>query len=70
MLVGDINDLAIDVWCDEARLHWRQEEPNTLRVGYRDRPTEIWHAGTNRAYLAGDILAIQRTPGRASRRLS
>jgi predicted dehydrogenase len=61
--VGDINDLAIDVYCDEAGLHWRQEEPNTLRVGYRDRPTEIWHAGANRAYLAGDILAIQRTPG-------
>lgn len=61
--VGDINDLAIDVYCDEAGLHWRQEEPNTLRVGYRDKPTEIWHAGANRAYLAGDILAIQRTPG-------
>lgn len=61
--VGDINDLAISVYCDEAGLHWRQEEPNTLRVAYRDRPTEIWHAGANRAYLAGDILAIQRTPG-------
>ncbi|MEO7247999.1 MAG: Gfo/Idh/MocA family oxidoreductase [Novosphingobium sp.] len=60
--VGDINDLAIAVYCDEAGLHWRQEEPNTLRVGYRDKPTEIWHAGANRAYLAGDILAIQRTP--------
>ena len=32
-------------------------------VGYRDRPTEIWHAGANRAYLDDDILAIQRTPG-------
>lgn len=61
--VGDINDLAISVYCDEAGLHWRQEEPNTMRIGYRDRPTEIWHAGANRAYLAGDILAIQRTPG-------
>lgn len=61
--VGDINDLAIDVYCDEAGLHWRQEEPNTLRVAYRDKPTEIWHAGANRAYLAGDILSIQRTPG-------
>lgn len=63
VLVGDINDLAIDVYCDEAGLHWRQEEPNTMRIGYRDRPTEIWHAGANRAYLDGDILAIQRTPG-------
>lgn len=60
--VGDINDLAIDVYCDEAGLHWRQEEPNTLRIGYRDKPTEIWHAGANRAYLAPDIRAIQRTP--------
>jgi predicted dehydrogenase len=63
VLVGDINDLAIDVYCDDAGLHWRQEEPNTLRIGYRDRPTEIWHAGANRAYLDGEIMAIQRTPG-------
>ena len=63
VLVGDINDLAIDVWCDEAGLHWRQEEPNTLRIGYRDKPTEIWHAGANRAYLDSDVLGIQRTPG-------
>lgn len=61
--VGDINDLAIDVYCDEAGLHWRQEEPNTLRIGYRDKPTEIWHAGANRSYLSPEILAIQRTPG-------
>ena len=63
VLVGDINDLAVAVYCDEAGLHWRQEEPNTMRIGYRDRPTEIWHAGANRAYLAPEILAIQRTPG-------
>lgn len=61
--VGDINDLAIDVYCEEAGLHWRQEEPNTLRIAYRDKPTEIWHAGANRAYLSPEILAIQRTPG-------
>jgi predicted dehydrogenase len=60
--VGDINDLAISVYCEEAGLHWRQEEPNTMRIGYRDKPTEIWNAGANRAYLASDILAIQRTP--------
>ncbi len=63
VLVGDINDLAIDVYCDEAGLHWRQEEPNTMRIGYRDKPTEIWHAGANRAYYPADILALQRTPG-------
>ena len=36
-----------------------------MAISYRrrDKPTEIWHAGANRAYLSGDILAIQRTPG-------
>ena len=33
-----------------------------MRIGYRDKPTETWHAGANRAYLPSDILAIQRTP--------
>jgi len=59
---GNINELAISVYCDEAGLHWRQMEPNTLRVSRRDAPEEIWHAGGNRPYLAADIRAIQRTP--------
>jgi predicted dehydrogenase len=61
--VGDANDLAISVYCDEAGLHWRQEEPNSLTVGRRDKPTEIWGAGANRAYLSPGVLGIQRTPG-------
>jgi predicted dehydrogenase len=63
VLVGDANDLAISVYCDEAGLHWRQEEPNSLTVGRRDKPTEIWGAGANRAYLSPGVLGIQRTPG-------
>ncbi|HVZ99162.1 MAG TPA: Gfo/Idh/MocA family oxidoreductase [Caulobacterales bacterium] len=59
---GNINELAISVYCDEAGLHWRQMEPNTLRVSRRDAPEEIWHAGGNRPYLAAEIRAIQRTP--------
>jgi predicted dehydrogenase len=63
VLVGDANNLTISVYCDEAGLHWRQEEPNTLTVGRRDKPTEVWHAGGNRAYLSPGVLAVQRTPG-------
>jgi predicted dehydrogenase len=63
VMVGDANDLAISVYCDEAGLHWRQEQPNTLTIGRRDKPTEIWHAGANRAYLSADVQAVQRTPG-------
>ncbi len=63
VLVGDANDLAISVYCDEAGLHWRQEEPNSMTIGRRDKPTEIWQAGANRAYLSSGVLAVQRTPG-------
>ncbi len=63
VLVGDANDLAISVYCDEAGLHWRQEQPNSMTIGRRDKPTEVWHAGSNRAYLSGDVRAMQRTPG-------
>lgn len=61
--VGDMNDLAIAVYCEEAGLHWRQEEPNRLTIKRRDRPDEVYHAGANRAYVPGEITAIQRTPG-------
>jgi predicted dehydrogenase len=61
--VGDANDLAISVYCDEAGLHWRQEQPNSLTIGRRDKPTEIWGAGANRAYLSPAVLGVQRTPG-------
>lgn len=63
VLVGDANDLSISVYCDEAGLHWRQEEPNMLTIGRRDKPTEIWGAGANRAYLSPSVLGVQRTPG-------
>lgn len=61
--VGDMNDLAIVIYCDDAGIHWRQEQPNTMTVKRRDRPDEVWHGGSNRAYLSPEILAIQRTPG-------
>ena len=61
--VGDMNDLSIAIYCDEAGLHWRQETPNTLTVKRRDRPDEVWHAGADRAYLPAGLAALQRTPG-------
>lgn len=61
--VGDTNDLALAVYCENASLHWRQEQPNSLRIARRDRPEEIWHAGANRPYLDSAVRSIQRTPG-------
>jgi predicted dehydrogenase len=60
--VGDANALEISIYCEDAGLHWRQEQPNSLRVARRDRPVEIWSAGHNRPYLDSSVREIQRIP--------
>src|SRR5438309_107773 len=45
---GDLNDLTISIWCEEAGLHWKQEEPNALILKRQDKPAEILTTGTNR----------------------
>lgn len=59
---GDANGLAISVWCEEAGLHWDQENPNVLRVARRGGPEEIWTPGVDRAYLGGQAMRVTRTP--------
>jgi predicted dehydrogenase len=59
---GDANGLEISVWCEEAGLHWRQEQPNSLRVARRGTPEEIWTPGGDRAYLGSAALAATRLP--------
>jgi predicted dehydrogenase len=59
---GDINALTVSIYCEEAGVHWRQEEPNTLQVKHRDKPAEIWTAGTNRPYLSAEAIAATRLP--------
>jgi predicted dehydrogenase len=60
--VGDANSLEISIYCEEAGMHWRQEEPNSLRINRRDQPAEIWSAGQNRPYLDGNVRQVQRLP--------
>ena len=59
---GDANGLEISVWCEEAGLHWRQEQPNSLRVARRGRPEEIWTPGADRKYLGATAMASTRLP--------
>ena len=59
---GDANGLEISVWCEEAGLHWRQEQPNSLRVARRGRPEEIWTPGADRKYLGATAMAATRLP--------
>ena len=59
---GDANGLEISVWCEEAGLHWRQEQPNALRVARRGGPDEIWTPGGDRKYLGEAAMAVTRLP--------
>jgi predicted dehydrogenase len=59
---GDANGLEISVWCEDAGLHWRQEQPNSLRVARRGRPEEIWTPGVDRSYVDAAAMAVTRLP--------
>ncbi len=59
---GDINSLTVSIYCDEAGIHWRQEDPNTLHVRHRDKPAEVWTAGANRPYLSPEAIGATRLP--------
>jgi predicted dehydrogenase len=59
---GDLNALTISIYCEEAGLHWNQEEPNTLVLKRQGGPTEILTAGVNRPYLAAEAIGASRLP--------
>lgn len=59
---GDANGLEISVWCEEAGLHWRQEQPDQLHIARRSGPDEIWRAGADGAWLDPSALASVRLP--------
>lgn len=59
---GEANGLSISIWCEEAGLHWSQEQPNSLRVARRGRPEEIWSPGLDRKYLGEPAMAVTRLP--------
>ncbi|HEY1962171.1 MAG TPA: Gfo/Idh/MocA family oxidoreductase, partial [Rhizomicrobium sp.] len=59
---GDMNALTISIWCEEAGLHWRQEEPNTLVLKRQNKPAEVLTAGINRPYLAPEAIGAARLP--------
>lgn len=58
--IGEENALSLRVYGDMGGLEWRQQEPNTLWLKWRDRPTEMLRTGG--AYLCDMAAANTRTP--------
>ncbi len=44
--VGEANALAIRVYGEKGALEWHQEDPNTLKLKWLDRPVELYRAAT------------------------
>ena len=55
------NNIRIRIYGEKGGLEWRQMEPNTLTLRWRDRPTEILDIGNN-GYLTPEALWNTRTP--------
>jgi len=58
--VGCENSLSIRVYGETGGLEWHQEEPNTLKRTYADKPTEILRAA--QGYLSEGAQGWFRTP--------
>ncbi len=58
--VGEENAVSIRAYGEQGGLEWRQEEPNTLWLKWRDRPTEMLRAAGS--YLGDLAAANTRTP--------
>jgi predicted dehydrogenase len=57
---GEMNELLLRIYGEEASIEWRQQDPNRLTVKGLDRPEETYHASAS--YLGADANAVARTP--------
>ncbi|MEY3947441.1 MAG: hypothetical protein RL512_252 [Bacteroidota bacterium] len=57
---GAENNISIRVYGDKGGLSWKQEDNNSLRLEWPDRPAECWRAGAS--YLSSNATHNTRTP--------
>lgn len=57
---GDENDVNIRIWGEKGGLEWHQHDPNTMKVKWLDKPTEVYRTGND--YMGEMAQAHTRTP--------
>ncbi|MFC0512967.1 Gfo/Idh/MocA family protein [Mucilaginibacter angelicae] len=57
---GEENNLKIRVYGETGGLEWQQNDANSLRIMYIDKPVEVWRAGAG--YTSLFALQNTRTP--------
>lgn len=58
---GEENALTLRIYGEYGGLEWRQMEPNSLNLRWRDRPMQVLRTGDPQ--LANAAMAMTRTPG-------
>ena len=59
---GAANGLAIEIYGDEASLHWAHADPNTLTIRHRGKPEQALKPGNNMTYLSDRAVARAHLP--------
>ncbi len=57
---GEENNLRINIYCEKAGLEWKQEDANSLKIMWLDKPAETLRAGND--YLSPLASFNCRTP--------
>jgi len=58
--IGHDNGLRVRIYGEKASIEWLQEDPNSFRISYLDRPTEIRSRGRDKMYPAAE--RVSRVP--------
>lgn len=58
--VGEENNLRIRVYGEHASLDWSQQEPNSLKMSFQDKPSQLLRAGVGS--LSAQAATHLRTP--------
>jgi predicted dehydrogenase len=60
--IGEENGLKIRIYGEKGGLEWSQQEPNSLKINWLDKPFEVMRTGTNFSGFANTAIEASRIP--------
>ena len=60
--IGEENNLRIRIYGDKGALEWEQQQPNTIKAKWSNKPTELIRIGNYKSYLDGTTKHNIRIP--------
>jgi predicted dehydrogenase len=60
--IGEENGLKIRIYGEKGGLEWAQQEPNSLKLNWLNKPFEVMRTGTNFDRFASPAISASRLP--------